>query len=114
MQWDATLAWMDSNFTGFAKNSTGKGNYNEDENTSLWKGGIALTGISEDYKVNNIYDLAGNVREWTMESYKSELRVCRGGRFNFSLMGYPASNRSGEYSYSQYVGNGFRVTLYIK
>ena len=39
-----------------------------------------LTGTSEYWKVNNIYDLAGNVYEMTQEKYSTgTIRVCRGG-----------------------------------
>ena len=113
VQWDAIMQWIDPAYkdgncdteNSFVANSTKKGHVGIN---------ISTSGSDELYVSNNIYDLAGNASEWTMESYKSELRVCRGGRFNFSLMGYPASNRSGERCYSEYVGNGFRVTLYIK
>ena len=41
-----------------------------------------LTGIDVDSnasnKVKNIYDMAGNVWEWTMESNSSDSRVTRG------------------------------------
>ena len=113
VQWDATLAWIDSDYTGFPKDSRGKGNYNEDENTGLWKGSIALTGISEDYKVNNIYDLAGNVREWTMESYGKIYRVARGG--NYTATGYvsPTSRRDYTLPYYNFDYIGFRITLYL-
>ena len=78
VQWDATLTSIDPEYTGFAKDSTGKGNYNEDANMNFWKGNVALTGISEEYKENNIYDLAGNVREWIMESVYTHARTDRG------------------------------------
>ena len=78
VQWDRTLSWIDPDYTGFARNSTGRGNYNEEENTNLWKGNLASTGSSENYKINNIYDLAGNVLEWTMENYGTDKRVHRG------------------------------------
>ena len=114
VQWDATLTWIDSEYTGFAKASTGKGNYNEDVNINSWKGNVALTGSSEDYKVNNIYDLAGNVSEWTMESYSTNCRVPRGGSYSGSGAASPASTRYIDYSPSDIsLGRGFRITLYL-
>ena len=113
VQWDATLTWIDPDYTGFAKDSIGKGNYNEDANTNSWKGRVASTGASEDYKVNNIYDLAGNVYEWTMESYYTYFRVYRGGLYNFSGSSYPASYRSICYPSGSFSYVGFRVTLYL-
>ena len=40
-----------------------------------------LTGSNEEYKVNNIYDIAGNVSEFVFEeAYGAEQEyVCRGG-----------------------------------
>ena len=34
----------------------------------------------EEYEIKNIYDLAGNVAEWTMESYGTTQKVVRGGQ----------------------------------
>ena len=39
------------------------------------------TGSSEYTKVNNIYDMAGNVYDWTLEVYSTEFRVLRGGDY---------------------------------
>ena len=67
-QWDAIMSWIDPAYktstcdtsSSFVANSTEKGNYT---------GEIAICGSSDNYRVKNIYDLAGNVYEWTMESY---------------------------------------------
>lgn len=69
-QWDATLRWFQSTGSAtYVTNSTGKGNYN---------GTIAATGSNENYKVGNIYDMAGNIHDSTLESYNTMLRVTRG------------------------------------
>ena len=85
VQWDAIMSWIDPAYkTGscsensFVRDSTGKGNYDEDENPNPWRGGVTVTGASANYAVKNIYDLAGNVDEWTMESYGTDHRVFRG------------------------------------
>ena len=77
VQWDAIMAWIDPAYkTGncaensFVRDSTGKGYYGQSSPT--------VTGSSADYSVKNIYDLAGNVWEWTMESYNSTSRIVRG------------------------------------
>ena len=76
VQWDAIMAWIDTAYkTGscsensFVRDSTGKGYYDQSAPT--------VTGSSADYAVKNIYDLAGNCNEWTMESYGTDIRVLR-------------------------------------
>ena len=113
VQWDATVLWIDLSYTGIAKNSTGKGNYNEDENTNPWKGNVTQTGESEEYKINNIYDLAGNVREWTMETNYNYVRVSRGGNYYDPGVNVPISVRNGDYPYYNITGIGFRIALYL-
>ena len=121
-QWDAIMAWIDPAYKtttceadSFVKNSEGKGNYDEDKNTNDWKGYFTTCGISDSYRVKNIYDLAGNVSEWTMEASTTSYRVYRGGNCYLTGFGCPASyhhtsrvlvNDSHEYI-------GFRVALYL-
>ena len=85
VQWDAIMQFIDSGYknedgtlTSYVADSTGKGNYDEDENANPWRGNVTVTGASESYAVKNIYDLAGNVDEWTMESCYTGYRVLRG------------------------------------
>ena len=121
VQWDAIMNFIDSNYSkengtcnSFVSNSTGQGNYNEDENTNSWKNNLTSCGSSDDYRVKNIYDLAGNVLEWTMEAFTTVYRVCRGGRFGRSGSNYPASSRSlygGPDDVFEFIG--FRVALYL-
>ena len=119
VQWDAIMSWIDPNYkTGncaedsFVRDSTGRGNYDEDENTNPWRDSLTVTGASEKYAVKNIYDLAGNVDEWTMESLEN-YRVSRGSNFDLSGAMYPASSRRTD-SVS-YVSRtfSFRVALYL-
>ena len=120
VQWDAIMNFIDSNYSNgdgtcnsFVSNSTGQGNYNEDENTNSWKNNLTSCGSSDDYRVKNIYDLAGNVFEWTMEAISTDARVIRGGNFNSSGSGTPASYRDGGYPDDGYEDIGFRVALYL-
>ena len=92
VQWDAALNFIDSNYekaegnlTSFVADSTDKGNYT---------GSIAVTGSSQAYQQKHIYDLAGNVYEWTMEAYNTNYRVVRGGSFYFTGTLGPASYRN--------------------
>ncbi len=40
---------------------------------------LLTTGASDNFAVKNIYDIAGNCREWTWEAYSTIRRVLRGG-----------------------------------
>ena len=82
------------------------------------------TGSSDYTKVNNIYDMAGNMWEWTTEErgYKDvansstgTFAVLRGGSFPDHGGSYPVSSRNGGAG-SGWGGDviiGFRVVLYI-
>ena len=112
-QWDATLRWMqtstNSEVANFPTNSTGKGNYKDTNGNAP-----IPTGSNSSYSVNNIYDMAGNVYDWTIEANYTGDRVLRGGGYGYTASDYPASCRfysSPTYSGS---GDGCRSTLYIK
>ena len=77
VQWDAIMNFIDPAYaTGscaedsFVRDSSGKGWYSQSVPTT--------TGSNENYAVKNIYDLGGNVAEWTMEAYPTTSRVGRG------------------------------------
>ncbi len=113
VQWDAALTFIDPEYTGFAKNSDGMGWYNNNyaEGNADHKTGIDIEGNANSQK--NIYDLAGNVYEWTMESYYTDGRVFRGGYYSCPGSYYPASNRNYTYPSDSFSYVGFRVTLYL-
>jgi len=75
---------------------------------------LLTTGATEETRVNNIYDMAGNLLEWTMEGYSVYYRVLRGGSFDSVSSSYPVSSR---YYFSPdrtNCGYGFHPALYIK
>ncbi len=110
VQWDAVLNFIDSNYesgnaTGYVKDSTGMGNYTKS---------IATTGSNIAYQQKHIYDMAGNVVEWTMEAYSTDVRVGRGGYYLSSGgNSIPVSYRSYYYPDNSDALIGFRPALYL-
>ncbi len=77
---------------------------------------LLTTGATETARINNIYDMAGNLYEYTMEAYSNNKRIQRGGAYRVAYSsGVPRVT-------SRYIENvgaitdyfGFRVALYIK
>ena len=74
---------------------------------------LLTTGATEATNLQNIYDIAGNVWEWTLEFYSTSLPcVIRGGSCYDSGSSYPAKNRVSDNIGSYYDGIGFRVGLW--
>jgi hypothetical protein len=72
------------------------------------------TGASDDFKAYNLYDIAGNMWEWTTETSTNNYTVGRGGGFlNFGYT-FTAVYRLGVSANSSYVHVGFRSVLYLK
>ena len=113
VQWDAALTWIDPEYEGFAKDSSEKGWYSDNYSSgnSTHQTGIDLDGGKNMQK--KIYDLAGNVREWTMESYSTNGRVLRGGFYDDSCSDYPGSYRLSYHPSNGNPSTGFRITLYL-
>ena len=80
--------------------------------------GMKTTAISENVKQKNLYDVAGNLWEWTQEAaYKNntlESYMRRGGSFHDSSSGYPACYRADGAATGTGTSHGFRPALYIK
>ena len=108
VQWDAVMRWIneDKDLKQYLKDSTDKGNYSR----SILSGG---TGSNENYQMKNIYDMAGNVYEWTMEAYSTDNRVNRGGYYYSTASNAPVSRRNNNDPDSPGVNVGFRPALYL-
>lgn len=74
---------------------------------------LLTTGASETCKKMNIYDLAGNVEEWTLESCSETDSPCtaRGGEIG-DRGSSPASNRMWNEADETYKSTGFRASIY--
>ena len=111
-QWDAVMRWMynsgDEEKKTYTYDSTGKGNY------SVTGGNAPIpTGSNDVYAVNNIYDMAGNVFDWMIEANLTNIRIGRGGNYNYSVHYNPPSNRSGVNPTDSDSFNGSRLALYM-
>ncbi len=118
--WDTMLQWLVDSGNKLLKaineDSTSWGNYSNDSFSDSASG--IYTGLWEDAKANNIYDLAGNNWEWTQERNGSNY-VMRGGGYN--LMGgacngddFPAAVRDPLPGNNHHPNVTFRVALYLK
>jgi len=117
-QYDRILMWLieSGNKTReqICKDSGDWGNYNNNAVEYVTASGTIATatgnkvipaGSSEQTKANNIYDLAGNVFDWTMEAYSSDSRRVRGGNYSSNSTN-SVSSRYGFYPNSN--GSDFR------
>ena len=109
-QYNALSKWY--NFNSEEKPTLVTGSNKKEQ--SLYENGILLTtGATEATNLQNIYDIAGNVWEWTLEFYSTSLPcVIRGGSCYDSGSSYPAKNRISDNIGSYYDGIGFRVGLW--
>ena len=102
--WDTTLQFIETKNTGYATNSEG-------DNHS---GSLNHTGIGSTAR-NNIYDMGGNVWEWTTEVCSGQVYPCtgRGGSYNYTASGDPAGYRGADSTYDAYDYVGTRSTLFV-
>ena len=115
---DRVLIWLtetgDKTYSDLM-NSSSWGNYSDSTGAAETNSGDRQpTGTNEAWQSNNIYDLAGNIYDWTIEASLTSGRVGRGGVCVNGASDGPASSRtyiipSGTSSY-----NGTRSALYIK
>ncbi len=142
VQWDLVLKYLENKGTSQADlktNSTSWGNYSDnlwnitnenskyskDYGSTTWTTGaygvkasslsiLLSTGSSDTFSKQGIYDIAGNVWEWTLEytSYSSIPCATRGGNYVGNGASTPAAYRSvnGTTGCNNFVG--FRLSLY--
>ena len=123
--WDTTIAFIEKTVNNYGSSSL-QGNYNDTsvtykdikdeskpektkaENTSL------LVATGQTTPVCNIYDMGGNVYEWTTESCSSTFfsYAKRGGYYSNGFANCPAGDRRND-SDSALDRTGFRLTLFM-
>ena len=143
VQWDLVLAFMSKDTAKITstdvltKNSVTIGNYSDnlwtiknakaqyfssgkfvqcpnpfkkESNSSI----LLTTGADSSFSAQNIYDIAGNVWEWTLEktSYTGSPCAGRGGDFGGAGSDFPAAYRGSSSADGSYDDIGFRVSLF--
>ena len=115
-QYDQVMIWMKNvkNITDNSKyyilDSTGMGIYK----IGTTNGTVSKSGSNDSYKVNQIYDLGGNLWEWISETYSKDGRATRGGVYNYESLNFSASGRSAVNSNKTSNVSSSRSTFYIK
>ena len=114
-EYDSILAWIiksgEKKRYEVVEDSTTWGNFaNSDGAKKL----AVETGSHEVYRANEIYDLAGNLDEWTQEEYGQGFRVTRSGHFGLDGHLYPVCYRNFRDPSKGCKFTGFRISLYIK
>jgi len=126
-EWDSILQWFkqtefSNSNTPIGEDSTTWGNYynasftyGEGLTKALNTETLINTGSTEYTKVNNIYDMAGNLMEWTQEKRGTETsRASRGGDCASKGSSAPAGYRYYRSEPDGIYRIGFRPSLYIK
>ena len=113
-QYDAMLNWA---LTGADKDkvtSTGNALHTGLNKADLKTGTTTENDSLTDKidRINNIYDLEGNLCEWTLEAFDYGTRIGRGGDYLNSKS--PSGRVNSVYSYGTYSSYGSRLSLYIK
>ena len=125
--WDETLQWFRESGAKTDEdiyNSASWGNHKDSEGFTYYtnvagstgsktqnSGKSIPTGSTERNKANNIYDMAGNQWEWTLEGYGNGNRSYRGGSYHYFASDYSVGYRGG---YDPLSTNASRAYFYIK
>ena len=127
--WDTAIAFIQKTNSDYGSSSE-EGNYKdsptftytgiadtEKNKQTKANGTITLIPTGQTTAVNNIYDMGGNVLEWTTESYSSTNfpYTFRGGDYDGRFAGSPAGGRNigSDDADDALAYGGFRLTLFL-
>jgi hypothetical protein len=112
-QWDTLMKWLQNSGKNII-DSRNWGNHNDSIAPANVTGtvGLRTTGYSEIWKSNNIYDVSGNMWEWTSELSATN-NIFRGGDFCSSGLTWPTAFRNVYPGNFTHDGLAFRIVLYI-
>jgi hypothetical protein len=128
-QWDVIMKWLEKKGYNVKTDSGAFGNYanttwyttamSRDEGAT-WTTGTETSDVATLFKTgsaatisNNIYDIAGNIWEFTAEKRNGYI-ILRGGVYNSSSSNIMAASRSNHAPTGVGGNYGFRVVLYMK
>ena len=110
-QWGTLSDWKSYNSEEKKALVTGR----KKKKQSSYENGIMLTtGATEASKLQNIYDIAGNVCEWTLENSFNNIEPCtrRSGHCSDKGFDRPANYRNQDDTSVSYNSISFRLSLY--
>jgi len=111
-EWDAALTFIATNHPQYPSSTFNPSTY---KYYGRYSSTVTTTASKEDYRVNNIYDMAGNAFEWTMEEADDgALRGLRGGYASTNGGVNAAGYRSRNDATRATAVYGFRPALYVK
>lgn len=110
--WDTTMRWI-YNSGKLINDSRNWGNYNNSVSPAniSQKGSLQVSGFTDFWKAHNIFDLAGNLYEFTSETYNTSNFIVRGGSYNNAGDVNSAGYRSTSTDKDRTIG--FRIALFI-
>ena len=120
--WDTAISYIQIKNSNYGTNSPEGNYYNSDSFTYTDIAGYkqtknnnssTLIPTGQTTALSNIYDMGGNLYEYTAEIYSNEYNpyVMRGGNYSLNYIDLPAGYRGNNVGHAS-SGDGFRVTLY--
>lgn len=119
--WDTVMKWIQNSGINVANDSSSWGNYVNVSFTYEWptpgtksanSPSLLNTGAAIRNRAKNIYDLAGNVCEWTLEKQNSDV-ISRGGLYLYSGVGNMAAAHYNDPEATIASIIGLRALIYI-